>query len=59
MHLLEDFNMPISNSDLLKKYCTAIVKKGIALQNCFGFIDGTVRAISQPGVNQKNCVQWT
>ena len=53
MHLLDDFNMPILNSDLLEKYCTVIVRKGSALQNCFGFIDGTVRAISRPGVNQK------
>ena len=53
MHLLDDFNMPILNSDLLEKYCTAIVRKGSALQNCFGFIDWTVRAISRPGVNQK------
>ena len=53
MHLLDDFNMPILNSDLLEKYCTAIVTKGSALQNCFGFIDGTVRAISRPGANQK------
>ena len=53
MHLLDDFNMPIMNSDLLEKYCTAIVRKVSALQNCFGFIDETVRAISRPGVNQK------
>ena len=53
MHLLDDFNMPILNSDLLEKYCTAVVRKGSALQNFFGFIDGTVRAISRPGVNQK------
>ena len=53
MHLLDDFNMSILNSDLLEKYCMAIVRKGSALQNCFGFIDGTVRTISQPGVNQK------
>ena len=45
--------MPILNSDLLEKYCTAIVRKRSTLQNCFGFIDGTVRAISRPGVNQK------
>ena len=53
MHLLDDFNMSILNSDLLEKYCTAIVRKGSALQNCFGFIDATVRAISRPGVNKK------
>ena len=45
--------MSILNSDLLEKYCTAIVRKGSSLQNCFGFIDGTLRAISRPGVNQK------
>ena len=53
MPLLDDFNMPILNSNLLEKYCMAIVRKGSALQNCFGFIYGTVWAISRPGVNKK------
>ena len=27
--------------------------KGAALNNCFGFIDGTVRPIARPGENQR------
>ena len=27
-------------------------KKGAALDNCWGFVDGTVRPISRPGQNQ-------
>jgi len=27
--------------------------KGAALQNCFGFVDGTVRPIARPDENQR------
>ena len=30
----------------------AVANKGAPLQNCFGFIDGTVRAIARPDTNQ-------
>jgi nuclease HARBI1 len=30
-------------------YATAIARKGNALQNCVGFIDGTVIGIARPG----------
>ena len=33
-------------------YNNAITAKGSPLDNCFGFIDGTVRPISKPGQNQ-------
>ena len=33
-------------------YNNAITAKGSPLNNCFGFIDGTVRPISKPGQNQ-------
>ena len=33
-------------------YSNAITAKGSPLDNCFGFIDGTVRPISKPGQNQ-------
>ena len=32
--------------------CAAIAGKGAALDNCFGFVDGTVRPISKPGEQQ-------
>ena len=37
----------------MKIYNNAITAKGSPLDNCFGFIDGTVRPISKPGQNQR------
>jgi len=37
----------------LQEYTNAIHRAGAALNNCFGFIDGTVRAISRPGKDQR------
>ena len=31
----------------------AVDAKGVALNNCFGFIDGPVRPIARPGENQR------
>ena len=36
----------------LQTYVDAITAKGAPLENCFGFIDGTVRPIARPGENQ-------
>ena len=38
---------------LLQTYSVASYDKGVALDNCFGIVDGTVRPISKPGVNQR------
>ena len=38
---------------LLQTYAGAVYTKGAALNNCFGFIDGTVRPIARPGENQR------
>ena len=35
------------------EYADVIHAKGAALNNCFGFIDGTVRPISCPGQHQR------
>lgn len=37
----------------LQEFAAAIHAKGGALDNCFGFIDGTVRPISRPTINQR------
>ena len=37
----------------LQTYVDAITAKGAPLENCFGFVDGTVRPISRPGANQR------
>ena len=34
-------------------YADAICRSGAALENCWGFIDGTVRPVCRPGENQR------
>lgn len=44
------------NHGYLPKYCKyfdAVFQKSGALQNCFGFEDGTVGPVSRPGKNQR------
>lgn len=38
---------------MLEEYANVINIKGSPLENCFGFIDGTVRPIWRPGINQR------
>ena len=38
----------------LSTYADAIHNRGAAIEDCFGFIDGTVRPISRPIVNKRN-----
>jgi nuclease HARBI1 len=38
---------------LLENFATAITSKGSPLNNCIGFIDGTVRPISRPTKYQR------
>ena len=51
--LLDDFNLLLHQPRHLEIFCQAIYNKGAPLQNCFGFVDGTVRPISRPGKNQR------
>ena len=41
------------NPTFLSTYADAIHNRGAALDNCFGFIDGNVRPIYRPIVNQR------
>ena len=52
-HLLTDFNVPFLSPKKLDEYADAIKRKGAALNNCFGFIDGTVRRICRPRRDQE------
>jgi hypothetical protein len=52
-HIIMEWNNNILNPNVLQTYSHAIVDKGAALDSCFGFIDGTVRARSRPGENQR------
>lgn len=52
-HRILQCNNTVLNPLSLETYSNAITAQGAPLQNCFGFIDGTVRAISKPGENQR------
>ena len=42
----------VMNPLALQRYADAVANKGAPLQNCFGYIDGIVRAIARPDTNQ-------
>lgn len=52
-HLFQDLNQPWLSPENLQEYATAIHNKGAALNNCWGFVDGTVRPICRPKRNQR------
>ena len=52
-HRLTNWNNSLLNPPALQRYADAISNKGAASANCFGFIDGTVRPICRPGINQR------
>ncbi|XP_028418307.1 uncharacterized protein LOC114543582 [Dendronephthya gigantea] len=52
-HRITEWNNGLLSPDLLEVYATSIHQKGAPLQNCFGFIDGTVRPICRPRQNQR------
>ena len=52
-HKLCQWNHDILNPGYFDTYTDAISNKGAALQNCFGFIDGTIRPIFRPSREQR------
>ena len=58
-HRITEWNHFVMSPDQLQIYSEAIHDKGAALDNCFGFVDGTVRPISKPGVNQRVVIMDT
>ena len=52
-HKITQWNHDLLNPAALNEYADAISNKGAGLENCFGFIDGTVRPISRPDENQR------
>ena len=52
-HRITRWNHRVLSPRNLEIYAEAIHLKGAALQNCFGFVDGTVRPICRPGRNQR------
>ena len=47
------WNNSLLSPDNLERYALAIHSKGAALDDCFGFVDGTVRPICRPNTNQR------
>lgn len=56
-HRITQWNHPILDPASLQTYADAIQNRGAALDNCFGFIDGTVRPICRPVMNQRTVYQ--
>jgi hypothetical protein len=52
-HLFNDWRQPWLNPIQLQLYADAVTAKGDSLSSCWGFIDGTVKAISRPSVYQR------
>ena len=52
-HILSSFQQKWLHLDNLTEYTVAVHNKRHALDNCWGFIDGTVRPICRPGENQR------
>ena len=50
---ITSWNHQLLSPENLKIYAETIHQKGAALDNCFGFIDGTVRQICRPGEMQR------
>ena len=57
MHALETcfsrLNQPWLSQANLVDFSQSIYRKGAALDNCWGFIDGTVRPVARPGEHQR------
>lgn len=52
-HRISQWNFDILSPPMLQEYADVIHAKGAPLNNCFGFIDGTVRPISRPRQHQR------
>ena len=50
---ITQWNHEIFSQQVLQLYSDAIAAKEAALNNCFGFVDGTVRPICWPGEHQR------
>ena len=52
-HLLRTFQQNWLSQQHLEHFANMVYDKGAPLDNCWGFVDGTVRAISRPGIHQR------
>ena len=52
-HLLTTLNQPWLSPINLQQFANVIHEKGAALENCWGFVDGTVAQVCRPGLMQR------
>lgn len=52
-YVLKDFNSPFLSEGNIDLLCESITAKVSPYNRCFGFIDGTVRAICRPTRDQQ------
>ena len=52
-HLFTTMNQQWLSPNNLQVFANAIHDKGAPLENCWGFVDGTVRPLCRPGENQR------
>ena len=52
-NFLSGLNQPWLAPGSLQNFADSVHQAGVALDNCWGFVDGTVRAISRPLENQR------
>ena len=52
-HRIINWNPAVLNPPALQIYTQFFSQRGSPLQNCFGFVDGTVRPIASPDNNQR------
>ena len=52
-HKITQWNNQLLNPAALQTYADAMERRGAALDNCFGFVDGTVRPICRPNEHQR------
>ncbi|PFX12658.1 hypothetical protein AWC38_SpisGene23347 [Stylophora pistillata] len=52
-HLITHWNQDLLSHGALQRYADAIAGQGAPLDDCFGFVDGTVRPISRPDERQR------
>ena len=57
-YLLRDLDQPWLSSQHLEDFALAVHRKGAALENCWGFVDGTMSSPNLPPRREPACVEW-
>ena len=52
-HLLRTFEQNWLSQQHLEHFANMVYDKGAPLDTCWGFVGGTVRAVSRPGIHQR------